>query len=127
MTGDAATTRQDELIERLRARLAGESSAREVSMFGGRSFMVDDKLVVSALRGGDLLVRVDAARHDDLTARPGAEQAQMGADRDMGPGWISITAEAIADDDGLAFWLDAALEYNRASVARGRLTQRRTR
>ncbi len=43
------TEPQQRLITRLRALLADEPVLREVAMFGGRSFMVDEKLVVSAL------------------------------------------------------------------------------
>lgn len=105
-------TQQSELIERLRALLADEPSVREVSMFGGRSFMVNDKLAASALKEGDILVRVVASRHEELIAHPGATQAEMGAGRSMGPGWISVSAASIAHDAGLSFWLDVALDYN---------------
>lgn len=106
-------TQQTDLIERLRSLLGKEPSTREVAMFGGRSFMVNGKMVVSALKDGDLLVRIDAERHDALTRQPGATQAEMGAGRSMGPGWVAVSAAAIAGDDGLSFWLDAALDYNR--------------
>ncbi len=106
-------TAQSALIERLREFLADEPAMREVSMFGGRSFMVNEKMIVSALKDGGLLVRVAADRHDELLGRPGAAQAEMGASRDMGPGWIEVAAPAIADDTGLAFWVGVALEHNR--------------
>jgi hypothetical protein len=105
-----------ELIERLRTLLADEPSTREVSMFGGRSFMVNDKMVASAFKNGDLLVRVDAERHGELMMEPGATQAEMGAGRVMGPGWIAVSATSIAGDDRLSFWLDAALDYNRVAT-----------
>jgi TfoX/Sxy family transcriptional regulator of competence genes len=108
----ATTPDQAELIERIRAALADESSVREVSMFGGRSFMVDEKMVVSALRNGDLLVRVPSERHDELLEAPGAEQAEMGAGRTMGPGWISVTTASIATSEQLAFWMQVALDHN---------------
>lgn len=41
------TPSQSALVERLRAMLATEPALREVSMFGGRSFMVNEKLVVT--------------------------------------------------------------------------------
>lgn len=107
-------TQQTELIERLRALLAEEPSTREVSMFGGRSFMVNDKMVASALKDGDLLVRVDAERHDELIQQGGVTQAEMGAGRDMGPGWIAVSAASTASHEGLSFWLHAALDYNHA-------------
>lgn len=105
---------QAELIERVRDFLDDEASVREVSMFGGLSFMVNEKMVASALKGGDLLVRVDAERHDELMQAPGAWQAEMGTDRSMGPGWISVSEEAIARDEQLSWWLDVGLEHNRA-------------
>lgn len=112
-------TQQSELIERLRALLTDEPSMREVSMFGGRSFMVNGKMVASALKHGDLLVRVDAERDDELNQLPGASPAEMGAGRTMGPGWILVSAGSITRDEQLSFWLDVGMEYNRA-VAKNR-------
>lgn len=106
-------TPQSDLIERLRTLLADEPSTREVSMFGGRSFMVDDTLVVSALKAGDLLVRISPERHDELVSRPGAAHAEMGAGRSMRRGWISVSAHAIDTAEALSFWLTAALGDNR--------------
>ena len=60
------------------------------------------------------LVRVDADRHEELLARPGAAQAEMGAGRDMGPGWIEVAAEALVDDASLVEWIGIAIEHNRA-------------
>lgn len=104
---------QGALIERLRVLLADEPVRREVSMFGGRSFMVNEKMIVSALKGGGLLVRVDADRHHELLSRPGAAQAEMGAGRDMGLGWIEVDAAALDSDEQLGSWVELAMEYNR--------------
>lgn len=109
-------TQQSELVDRLRALLSGEPSVREVSMFGGRSFMVNDRLVASALKDGDLLVRVDVERDAELTGVPGASRAEMGTGRSMGPGWISVSAESIAGDEQLSFWFDVCMEHNRAGA-----------
>lgn len=109
----AMTPEQRHLIQRVRALVDEEPDVREVSMFGGRAIMVNDKMIVSAGKTGDLLVRVDAERHGALLAESGAEQAQMGAGRVMGPGWITVAPEVIADDERLAFWVDVAMSYNR--------------
>ncbi len=82
-------------------------------MFGGRAFMVNEKMAVGALKRGDLLVRVTADRHEELLRIPGATQAEMGAGRDMGPGWIEVAASAVAEDAGLRFWTGVAMEHNR--------------
>ena len=76
--------------------------------------MVNDKMIVSVGKTGDLLVRVAADRHETLLNEPGAEQAQMGAGRGMGPGWIAVAPEAVADDGRLAFWVEVAMRHNRA-------------
>ena len=90
-----------DLSPRLRALLVDEPTLREVSMFGGRVFMVNGKIIVSALKDGNLLVRVVAEKHDELLLQPGAVPAEMGAGRSMGPGWITIKSEAIADTGSL--------------------------
>ena len=106
---------QAELIDRLRTQLSDQPSTREVSMFGGRSFMVNDKMVASALKDGDLLVRVDPQRAGELGEVAGASPAEMGAGRTMGPGWISVSAASITGDEQLSFWIDVALEHNEAT------------
>ncbi len=81
-------------------------------MFGGLCFMVNEKLVVGVMKGGELLVRTDPDRFDDLLAVDGARQAEMGAGRSMGRSWISVSAEGIATDESLEFWVHEALTYN---------------
>jgi TfoX/Sxy family transcriptional regulator of competence genes len=98
--------------ERIRAMLTGRRSTREVSMFGGLSFMVNDKMIVNVRRSGSLLVRVDPLRSPELVADHGARFAEMGAGRAMGPGWVDVAVELTATDDQLRFWLDVALEFN---------------
>lgn len=106
------TTDHPPLADRIRTTLAAEPSSREVSMFGGLSFMVNEKMVVSVRRDGDLLVRVDPERSPELATLPGARPAEMGTGRAMGPGWTCVAEEAIATDEQLSFWIDVALEYN---------------
>ena len=102
-----------DLSARLRALLVDEPTLREVSMFGGRAFMVNGKIIVSALKDGNLLVRVSAEKHDELLLQPGAVPAEMGAGRSMGPGWITIKSETIADTGSLSGWVAAAMAHNR--------------
>ncbi|MDP3892050.1 TfoX/Sxy family protein [Nocardioides sp.] len=106
------STADADLADRIRVLLAAEESTREVRMFGGVSFMVNESMVVAARPDGDLLVRIAPERSGELTAQPGAEPAEMGSGRSMGPGWISVAREAIADDRRLSSWLEAALDHN---------------
>lgn len=112
MSAPRAEGPRAELVARLRDLLAAEPSTREISMFGGRAFLVDDRIVVSAGKDGDLLVRVAAERTDELLAQPGARPAEMGSGRPMGAGWITVAAEAIVADGPLATWLATSLEHD---------------
>lgn len=105
------TAEREALADRIRAALPHGRPVREVSMFGGLSFMVDDSMVVAAGRGGDLLVRIDPARHDELLDVPGARPAIMGVDRPMGPGWISISPDGLTTEKQLAFWMQVGLDH----------------
>jgi TfoX/Sxy family transcriptional regulator of competence genes len=103
----------DALAVRLREALAAHPVVREVRMFGGISFMVDERMAVAAGRNGDLLVRADPAAYDDLLDR-GAEPAMMGKERQMGRGWISVPQEIIRDEDELAYWVNVGVGSSNA-------------
>lgn len=101
-----------ELVDRIRAALAAHPPIREVKMFGGLAFMVNEKMVVCVRSGGDLLVRSDPERADDLLTLDGARSAEMGVGRPMSKSWISVGNEAPVTDEDLDFWIGVALEYN---------------
>lgn len=109
---------KDELAARIRAELGTQRPVREKRMFGALCFMVGEKLALGAMSDGGLLVRVDPTRSDELLAREGAEQAEMGAGRSMGPSWIRVSAEAVAKKGELTFWTAVALEYNEVLVVK---------
>ncbi len=105
-----------ELADRVRSALATEPTVREVRMFGGLSFMVDEAMVVNVGSAGDLLVRVDPQRHEDYLRVEGASSAEMGAGRTMGKGWLVVDADAVAADEDLASWIRLALDFNRRTA-----------
>ncbi|TKR24059.1 TfoX/Sxy family protein [Cellulomonas hominis] len=116
-----------ELAARIRALLATDTAAvTDRAMFGGVSFFLDDRMIVSARSGGDLLVRVAAERHDELASRPGAAGAHMGR-RGMGAGWLTVESGAVATDADLAGWLALAREnaHARAQEPAARRSPRR--
>lgn len=86
-------------------------------MFGGLSFMVNNKMIVNVRHGGDLLVRVDPRHSAELMVDHGARPAEMGAGRAMGPGWLDVPAELTTGDDQLRFWIDVAKAFNDQATA----------
>jgi len=115
--GFSAVVDSRKLVDRVRDALAAHPFVRGVKMFGGLSFMVNEKMVVCVRSDGDLLVRSDPEQADELLTRDGAGPAEMGAGRPMSKNWISVGQEAIESDEQLAFWLGVTLEYNNKEAA----------
>jgi TfoX/Sxy family transcriptional regulator of competence genes len=111
------TEQRQTLVARVRAALPRDGAVREVSMFGGLSFMLDNRMVVSVNRDGSLLVRVDPGRSAELLSVPDAQPAVMGADRPMGPGWITVTANGLTTDQQLTDWIEVALQHHNRRAA----------
>ena len=95
-----------ELADRIRTALVGIDT-REVKMFGGLSFMIEDKLRIGANNQGGLLVRVDPAGLPELLTRAGVQRAQMRG-KPMSDGWLHIDPGVLTDDE-LRFWVAQAL------------------
>ncbi|HLV54550.1 MAG TPA: TfoX/Sxy family protein [Actinotalea caeni] len=113
MTGSA----DQDARERLRARvrevlgaLLGDDPGDVVEkrMFGGVALMVRGDLLLSAGGDGRLLVRVADERSEELQRRPGVEIGTKGG-RTMGPRWLEVAADVVADDEELRFWVGEAL------------------
>jgi TfoX/Sxy family transcriptional regulator of competence genes len=102
-----------ELADRVRRALSDEEDVREVKMFGGLAFMVNERMVTCVSGGGGaLLVRVPRSRDAEYLEVTGARRAEMGKGRSMGEGWITVDGDALTEDGDLHFWIDAVLEYN---------------
>ncbi|GAB3520966.1 TfoX/Sxy family protein [Arthrobacter monumenti] len=104
------TVERERLATRIREELQDEPTVREVSMFGGISFMVNEKMVVAAGKDGSLLVHVDPDRHEELLQHPGCRQAEMGKGRTMGPGWLTIEPEPLSVAEQLTFWIEQGMQ-----------------
>ena len=103
------------LIDRIRTALAGETDIREVNMFGGLAFMVREHLLACvSIAKNTLLLRVAPADQAYYLQQTGVSQAEMGAGRRMGAGWINIAHSIITSDADLYRWLDIALTHNRS-------------
>jgi TfoX/Sxy family transcriptional regulator of competence genes len=83
-----------ELAASVRATLLGAGTIREVKMFGGIGFMLNDNLIAGASNRG-LLVRVGKAREREALAQPGARPMQMQG-RTM-QGYIYVDPPALHD------------------------------
>lgn len=101
-----------EVADRLREILASEPEVTEKRMFGGLAFLVAGHMAVSASSQGGLLLRVDPAESDALTADPRASRFVMRG-RDMA-GWLRIEIDACATDDELNRWIQHGVRCARS-------------
>lgn len=106
-----------DLADRIREALGGRS-VREVSMFGGLTFMVNDKMTANANTSGNLMVRCDPSRVESLLERDGADWPEMRGKK-MSKGWIVVQAERIKSDKVLRSWIQEALDYNKKVTGSG--------
>ena len=107
-----------ELADRVRGAISDEKDVREVKMFGGLAFMVNEEMVACVSGGGGaLLVRVSRSRDAEYLGVVGARRAEMGKGRSMGEGWITVDQAALTEDRDLRFWIDAVLEHNAEETA----------
>jgi len=102
----------DDLAARIRSLLAGRDDITEQRMFGGYSFMLRGNMLVGAMKGGELLVRVPAELTAEALAQPGAAPVRMGT-REM-KGFIGVSGPAIDEDAAIARWIAFAEPHVRS-------------
>ena len=105
-----------ELADRIRESTQGQPGLSEKKMFGGLAFLVDGNMAVAASGQGGLLLRIDPADADTLTARPHVERFEMRG-RAM-DGWLHVDASAVESDGQLARWVEVGVGYAQALPAK---------
>jgi TfoX/Sxy family transcriptional regulator of competence genes len=108
----------EDLADRLRELLAGESDVTEQKMFGGLAFLIGGNMAVAASGEGGVLVRVDPARSDRLVATTTARPMEMRG-RAM-QGWLRVDSEDIRTKRQLAKWVGLGTAYARSLPAKRR-------
>lgn len=92
-----------QLSARVREMFADDVAVREQTMFGALAFLVADRVAVAASADGGLLVRVDAARAEQLLKTTVAQPITMKG-RTM-RGWVHIDGEHVRTRRRLAEWI----------------------
>jgi TfoX-like protein len=67
----------EDLAERIRARVAAEDGLTEKRMFGGLAFLINGNMAVSASGQGGMLLRVDPAQTEELIKAPHVRRFEM--------------------------------------------------
>ena len=116
----------EDLANRVRELLAGESGVEEMRMFGGLAFLIGGNMSVSASGQGGLLLlpimsegircglllRCDPAETDTLLVKPHASPFVMRG-RTM-DGWLRVEPEGVATKRQLERWVARGVAYARS-------------
>ena len=100
-----------DLLSRVRETLAPVPNMEEKKMFGGTAFMVRGKLCIS-VRAERIMCRIDPAIHDAALAHEGCQTVVMRGRQYRG--YVYVGAEAVRTISALKYWVDLALNYNKA-------------
>jgi hypothetical protein len=94
----------EDLADRIRDLVGGESGLTEQKMFGGLAFLIGGNMAVAASGQGGVLVRVDPGQSDALVASTNARPMEMRG-RQM-PGWLRVDADDVRSKRELAKWVE---------------------
>jgi hypothetical protein len=108
----AAVAYDEELADRMRELLDGESGLTETRMFGGLAFLIGGNMAVAASGQGGVLVRVDPAQSDKLVATTNARLMEMRG-RQM-QGWLRVDPDDVRTKRQLAKWVGLGATYARS-------------
>ena len=100
------------LASRIRDLIGPDPELTEKKMFGGLAFLIRGHMAISASGQGGVLVHVDPEQTGDLVAVTGTTVAVMQG-REM-PGWLRVSADAVATDDDLSPWVEIGIEHARS-------------
>ena len=106
----------EDLANRIRELVAGESDVTEKWMFGGLAFLVGGHMSVAASGQGGLMVRVHPEDTDALLAKPHARPFEMRG-REL-QGWLRVDLEGLRTKRQLGPWVTRGVAYARSLAAK---------
>ncbi len=86
----------------------GDDVVDTKKMFGGLAVLLDGNMAVG-VSGDELMVRVGVDGFEDALARDDVHPFDMSGKRMNG--WVLVGGDAIAEDSGLAHWVDIGMAY----------------
>ncbi|MFL6107277.1 MAG: TfoX/Sxy family protein [Marmoricola sp.] len=99
----------EDLADRIREATSDVDGLTEKRMFGGLAFLVNGNMAVAASGKGDVMVRVDPERSEELVDEEQVTRMEMrGKQLD---GWLRIALPAVEEDADLRRWVDIGVGY----------------
>ena len=102
----------EELANRIRELMAGETGVTEKKMFGGLAFLIGGNMSVAASGQGGLMVRVEPEEAEALLEKPHVRPFEMRG-RQM-DGWLRVDDEGLRTKRQLEPWVKRGVAYARS-------------
>jgi TfoX/Sxy family transcriptional regulator of competence genes len=115
----------EDLADRIRELVVGETDLTEKKMFGGLAFLIGGNMAVAASGQGGVMVRVDPAKSDELVATTNARLVEMRG-RPM-QGWLRVDLEHLRTKRQLTEWVERGTAYAHSLPPREAISRSRTR
>jgi TfoX/Sxy family transcriptional regulator of competence genes len=106
----------EDLANRIRELIAGDSDVTEKRMFGGLAFLVGGNMSVAASGQGGLMVRIAPEDTETLVRKPHARPFEMRG-RAM-QGWLRVDPEGVRTKRQLEPWVKRGVAYARSLPAK---------
>ena len=106
----------EDLADRIRELVAGESDVTEQRMFGGLAFLIGGNMSVAASGQGGLMVRVDPEDTAALLTKPHVRPFEMRG-REM-RGWLRVDPDGVRTKRQLGPWVARGVRYARSLPAK---------
>ena len=104
----------EKLTNKIRAALAHLPKVEEKKMFRGVTFMVDDKMCISA-GDNEIMCRIDPELYDTVVEKKGCRPVVMGG-REY-KGYVYVNEDGIKTKKDFDYWIGLALEFNKKAKA----------
>jgi TfoX/Sxy family transcriptional regulator of competence genes len=98
----------EDLAARLRMALSGRAGVVEKKMFGGLTFMLNDRMCCGVVKD-DLVFRVGPDGYEEVLKLPGARPMDF-TGRPM-KGMVYVSRAGIASEKDLAAWVQRAVKF----------------
>ena len=95
----------EQLAERVREIIHARPGVTERKMFGGIGWMIGGNMACGVMSDDVLVVRIDPDEIADALAEPHTSEFGRRGSKPM-KGFVLVAFEALADDAGLARWVD---------------------
>ncbi len=100
----------EDVLTRVRKALVNTPNVKEKKMFGGITFMVNDKMCIS-VSNHRIMCRIDPMIHEEVTGKKGCQAVKM-REREY-KGYVYVSEDGIKTREDLDYWLGLALDFNK--------------